>query len=412
MLPNVGYITGRLRDARNVTGRIREAGRVRIRRVEEVSETLREPGIITGYRHENCSVLQAIASLFNATNETVNFWTHFLAAVYFAWLAVSLSSILPLFGDVYLHPLTCYLVAACCYPLTSCLAHAFSCLSITATHICFFVDYLAISMYSWAVAYLYFSYCFPPHLRDTWFAAIFLPVAAANSVVATLCASHSRFIRDPLLQKALRVAAFVVPYVWDSIPLLVWLRTCEEASCGESRLYHLSQFACVVVASFFYGSHFPERLAPGRFDYLGHSHNMLHVFSILATNEQLRAVLLDLRRRRQELHAAAWLPSPAWATRATPLLLLANLAIVLVFTRRLARPHANQGTVGNHTPSQPAGNTHMPTQPPVTTHTPIQQLPVNTHTPTQSSSNTHTPSQSPVGTPTLSHAHTGHLKVQ
>lgn len=373
MLPNVGYITGRLRDAKKVTGRIREAGRIPVRRVEEVSETLREPGIITGYRHENCSVLQAVASLFNATNETVNFWTHFLAAVYFAWLAVSLSSILPLFGDVYLHPLTCYLVAACCYPLTSCLAHAFSCLSITATHICFFVDYLAISMYSWAVAYLYFSYCFPPHLRNTWFSAIFLPVAAANSVLATLCASHSRFIRNPLMQKALRVAAFVVPYVWDSIPLLVWLRSCEESSCGESRLYHLSQFACVVVASFFYGSHFPERLAPGRFDYLGHSHNMLHVFSILATNEQLRAVLLDLRRRRQELYAADWLPSPAWATHASPLLILANFAIVFAFTRRLSRPHVA----------------------PVGSHTPTQQLPVNTHT-------SATPAQSAFGSPTPS----------
>lgn len=308
-----------------------------IKRAEEVSESLREPGIITGYRHENCSVIQAVASLFNATNETVNFWTHFLAAVYFAWLAVSLSAMLPLFSDVYLHPLTCYLIAACCYPLTSCLAHAFSCLSITATHVCFFVDYLAISMYSWAVAYLYYSYCFPPEFRGTWFSAAFLPVAAINSILATLCASHSRFIRDLHLQKALRVLAFVVPYVWDSIPLFVWLRSCGE-TCGESRLYHLNQVACVVVASFFYGSHFPERLAPGRFDYLGHSHNILHVFSILATNEQLRAVLLDLRGREEEFHRASWFPSPLWATSATPLLLTANFGIVLFFTLRLARP--------------------------------------------------------------------------
>lgn len=338
MLSNIGYVTGRLREARNVTGRLREAGRVSIKRVEEVSESLREPGIITGYRHENCSVLQAVASLFNATNETVNFWTHFLAAVYFAWLAVSLSSMLPLFSDVYLHPLTCYLIAACCYPLTSCLAHAFSCLSITATHVCFFVDYLAISMYSWAVAYLYYGYCFPPEFRGTWFSSAFLPVAAVNSILATLCASQSRFISDLHPQKALRVLAFVVPYVWDSIPLFFWLSSCGEGSCGESRLYHLSQVACVVVASFFYGSHIPERLAPGRFDYVGHSHNILHVFSILGTNEQLRAVLLDLQRRREELHVASWLPSPLWATRATPLLLLANLGIVLFFTLRLSRP--------------------------------------------------------------------------
>ncbi|KAK4329350.1 hypothetical protein Pmani_000299 [Petrolisthes manimaculis] len=333
MLSNVGYVTGRLREAGRVTGRLREVGRVRVRRVEEVSEPLREPGIITGYRHENCSVIQAVASLFNATNETVNFWTHFLAALYFMWLLASLSATMPVFQDAYLFPLTCYMIAACCYPLMSCLAHAFSCLSITATHICFCLDYLAISMYSWAVAYLYYSYCFPPHLQNTFFSQIFMPVAALNTILATLSASLSRFLHTPGLQKALRVTAFVVPYLWDSYPLLLWLYTCDitNDSCADSRFYHLGQFACVFIATFFYASHFPELLAPGKFDYVGHSHNIMHVFTILATNEQMHAVLIDLKHKRSALEASQWLPTPAWAQLATPLLILCNSIIVLAF---------------------------------------------------------------------------------
>lgn len=339
MLPNVGYITGRLREAKNATGRLREVGRIPVRRVEEVSEPLREPGIITGYRHENCSVIQAVASLFNATNETVNFWTHFLASVYFTWLLLSLSTIMPLFEDPYLFPLTCYMIAACCYPLMSCLAHAFSCLSLTATHVCFFIDYLAISMYSWAVAYLYYSYCFPPQLMNTWFSEIFLPVAAVNAILATLCASLSRFLPPTVCQKMLRVAAFVEPFLWDSFPLVLWLYTCDTNvdCCGESRIYHIHQFACVITASFFYGSHFPERLAPGCFDYVGHSHNILHIFSILGTNEQMRAVLIDLKNRRAYLEAGDWLPSPTWATQATPSLLVCNIFLVLLLTYFLSK---------------------------------------------------------------------------
>ncbi|KAK8740010.1 hypothetical protein OTU49_003319 [Cherax quadricarinatus] len=339
MFPNVGYVTGRLREARNVTGRLREVGRIHVKRVEEVSEPLREPGIITGYRHENCSVIQAVASLFNATNETVNFWTHFVASVYFAWLLVSLSTIMPLFEDPYLFPLTCYMIAACCYPLMSCLAHAFSCLSLTATHICFFIDYLAIAMYSWAVAYLYYSYCFPPNLMNSWFSQIYLPVAAVNAVLATLCASLSRFIIHPGFQKTLRVAAFVEPFVWDSFPLVVWLYTCDTSteSCGESRIYHLNQFFCVITASFFYGSHIPERLAPGCFDYVGHSHNILHIFSIMGTNEQMRAVLIDLKNRREGLEKENWLPTPMWALQATPSLLMCNIFLVLLLTYYLSK---------------------------------------------------------------------------
>lgn len=342
MFPGAGYVTGRLREAGNVTYRLREASRlpkVRVRRVDEVSEPLREPGIITGYRNENCTVLQAVVSLFNATNETVNFWTHFLASVYFIWLLASLSSAMPLFDDPYLYPLTCYLFTSCGYPLMSCIAHAFSCLSITATHVCYFLDYAALSVYTWGVAYAYYSYCLAPQLMDSWFAKIFLPVALMNAVSATFCACLSRFIVNPIIQKSLRVSAFVVPAVWDLTPLAFWLYTCDASteSCGESRIHHINQYVCVIVASFFYGSHFPERLAPGRFDIVGHSHNLLHVFSFLATNEQMRAVLIDLKMRRHSLESTGWIPNLKLLTLVTPCLIITIIVLVLVMTRLLSR---------------------------------------------------------------------------
>lgn len=363
MFPGPGYVTGRLREAKKLTagrlmeaGRIIEAGHLPVKRVDEVAESLREPGIITGYRNENCSVLQAMVSLFNATNETVNFWTHFLAFFYFLWLLISLATIMPIFQDPYYFPLTCYLFASCAYPLMSCLAHAFSCLSLTALHICYFIDYAAISMYTWSVALIYYSYSFPTHLMNTWFSQIFLPIAVGNSLLATFCASSSRFFQSTAIQKILKVVAFVVPFAWDSLPLVIRLYTCDydTESCAESGIYHIHQFICVGIAFFFYGSHLPERIAPGCFDYVGHSHNLLHVFSIVATNEQMRAIIIDLKHQRPILEHINWLPSYTWSTVVSPLVFALNILLVFILayslfshmycckkpnTSAVARPH-------------------------------------------------------------------------
>ena len=302
--------------------------------VEEVPESFREPGIIKGYRHFECTAYHAILSLFNATNETVNFWTHFIPTLYFVWHFSNLASTMPLFSDPYLFPFVCYMVASCCYPLMSCIAHAFSCLSETASHICFFLDYAALSLYSWGVAVLYYSYCLPNGLIESSLSKIFLPVATVNAILATIMACSSRFCETPVFRKALRLSAFIIPYLWDSIPLVWRLVTCnpETDTCAESVWSHTRQFVSVTMASFFYASHIPERFAPGKFDIIGHSHNLLHLFGIIATNEQLQGALIDLQGRRTSFELKQWTTDPTWAILVTPFIVILNIIIIIGFT--------------------------------------------------------------------------------
>lgn len=42
-----------------------------------------------------------------------------------------------------------------------------------------------------------------------------------------------------------------------------------ESAENEATLYHQKHVAMTLLASFFYSAHLPERLAPGRFDYIG-----------------------------------------------------------------------------------------------------------------------------------------------
>lgn len=44
-----------------------------------------------------------------------------------------------------------------------------------------------------------------------------------------------------------------------------------ESSRNEAILYHQKHMVMTLLASFLYSAHLPERLAPGRFDYIGES---------------------------------------------------------------------------------------------------------------------------------------------
>lgn len=336
MWSGTSYILGRLREARR--GATNSYNCVSVHNVEDIRECYREPGIVGGYR-KDYSPCQVIFSLFRTNNETVNFWTHFLPSLYFAWKLISLSYTMAVFSDPYLFPLTCHLITSCAYPLASCLAHAFSCMSPLSTHVCFFLDYVALSMYSWSTSILYCAYTFPDSfLVYSWYSSLFLPVAAFNAVLATLLACWSRFV-NPRIMMTLRLLGFTIPYIWDSIPLLYRLMTCDSStdSCGLSGSLHLFQFAAVGAAVFFYASHIPERYAPGRFDFVGNSHNLLHIFGIAATHEQIRAAIIDLSSRKTHLKNIGWVINPVWTQVVSPALLIVNLLLIIVAIRLLCK---------------------------------------------------------------------------
>ncbi|XP_010836540.1 PREDICTED: progestin and adipoQ receptor family member 6 isoform X1 [Bison bison bison] len=148
-------------------------------------------------------------------------------------------------------------------------------------------------------------------------------------------------LESPGLSKILRSAAFIYPFLFDNLPLFYRLGLCwgRGRSCGQEALstshgYHLF---CALLTGFLFASHLPERLAPGRFDYIGHSHQLFHICAVLGTHFQLEAVLTDMGSRR------AWLatqepPLGLAGTVATLGLAVAgNLLIIAAFTASLFR---------------------------------------------------------------------------
>ncbi len=136
------------------------ARRRRLLKRSQIPATFQELGIQSGYRRPYCSPIDCLLSAFYPTNETINFWSHFLPAIYFMiklknwWLDAEFRA------DPYNWPFLCYMCTVCAWPLISCFAHLFCVLSEDARHIWFFVDYLGLSWYSFGVAVVYHAYCF------------------------------------------------------------------------------------------------------------------------------------------------------------------------------------------------------------------------------------------------------------
>ncbi|XP_045839306.1 membrane progestin receptor delta isoform X1 [Meles meles] len=302
-----------------------------------------EDGILSGYRRPSSSARDCVLSSFQMTNETANIWTHFLPTWYFVWRLLALAGAPGFRAEPYHRPLLVFLLPACLYPFASCCAHTFSSMSPRARHICYFLDYGALSLYSLGCAFPYAAYSMPASWLHSRLHRLFVPAAALNSFLCTGLSCYSRFpeLESPGLSKVLRTAAFAYPFLFDNLPLfyrlgLCWVRGpgCGQDALSASHGYHL---LCALLTGFLFASHLPERLAPGRFDYIGHSHQLFHICAVLGTHFQLEAVLADMGSRR------AWLATQeppvglAGTVAALGLAVAGNLLIIAAFTSSLLR---------------------------------------------------------------------------
>ncbi|XP_051921184.1 membrane progestin receptor delta isoform X1 [Hippocampus zosterae] len=309
--------------------------------VHQVPKVFREDSILSGYRHPQSSALDCVLSSFHINNETVNIWTHFLPTWYFVWRLASLCSSMNLTSDSYTWPLLAYMLLVCVYPFTSCCAHTFSAMSSELRHICYFFDYGALSLYSLGSAICYGCYVIPDGWLNGWLHRHFVPIAVGNSLLCTSLSCYSRFVEVhfPQRSKLLRTAAFVVPFMFDSLPVFYRLLLCCVGRCSpsEALLSHFYQVTLAFLTCFLFTSHLPERLAPGRFDYFGHSHQLFHVCAVIATHFQMEAVLCDMTSRRALLEAAGPAPSLPGTAGVLALGVALNLGVIALFSAPLLR---------------------------------------------------------------------------
>ncbi|XP_054838059.1 membrane progestin receptor epsilon [Eublepharis macularius] len=332
-------------------------------RWDEVPDDFVECFILSGYRRLHSTAQECLASVLQPTNETLNFWTHFLPLLLFAGkfcrlLLLRGAGDLP-FHHPFLLPLWCYASGVLLTFAMSCTAHVFSCLSLRLRAAFFYLDYASISYYGFASTMAYYYYLLPglsllePRAlsryllqRLGWhvdcsaplafYSALLLPVAFLLAVACTVacCKSRSDWCAYPF---AIRTFVFAMPLSMACPIMLESLLFDLKGHNPTLFVYFYRRYFWLLVAAFFNVSKIPERIQPGLFDIIGHSHQFFHIFTFLSIYDQMFYVEEGLRHFLQE-------PAPASPTFTGTVgyMLLLILCLALVIRRFLNAPECGK----------------------------------------------------------------------
>uniref|UniRef100_A0A3Q1IP91 Uncharacterized protein n=1 Tax=Anabas testudineus TaxID=64144 RepID=A0A3Q1IP91_ANATE len=247
----------------------------------DVPSLHRQQFIPSGYRPVGLSWRCCVLSLFQIHNETLNVWSHLLAAVC-QGISVDFSSL----------PLVLYVFSAVTYLSCSAAAHLLQSHSEQAHYSLFFLNYMGVGIYQYGCALalcLYSSY----H-SSCQFLQIFLPAAAVLAwfSCATCCFAKFYLCRlYPLHRQLFQVVPLAVTYLLVISPVV-------------HRLIIYSQFYEVVLfllSAFFFSCPIPEYFFPGRYDIFGHSHQLFHILLSFCMLTQQEALFQDFLWQRQGL---------------------------------------------------------------------------------------------------------------
>lgn len=305
---------------------------------DEIPEAFREKYIISRYRPRNLTALESVRSVFYANNETVNFWSHFLSGVILIARYCSVIWYHSPQADHFYYPLTSFTMGCCTVYTMSCVAHMFSSMTEREFHIGYYLDYAAISVYTFTAGQAFYFYCHPIAsglLLYDW-RELFLFLSAVISFGATYscCMSRHRWLN---LRYLIRTGSYIVSWLHNCSPYFMRQLYCStDPICNpDSVPIFIGCFLSFATAALANMSRAPERFFPGAFDFIGQSHHFLHVMTTLGDHFAYSVLLSDLEARKEAL-TVEHIPSFPETIALTLLVLAANFAIVLWFARSLS----------------------------------------------------------------------------
>ncbi|AEO67128.1 uncharacterized protein THITE_118384 [Thermothielavioides terrestris NRRL 8126] len=251
------------------------------------------PSILTGYRATSHSVARSLASLLYLHNESVNIWTHLVGAAAFAaaglglylWWAWGLVG--PRYasaGPADVAALGCFFAgAACCLGMSA----AYHTLSNHSERVARWgnkLDYsgiVALIVGSYVPA-LWYGFCGWEWALKGYLGAIVL------LGVGCLVVSWFDHFRTPAW-RPYRALMFVGLGLSGVVPILHALSVYgyRELDQRMGLSWVILQGALYIFGAFLYAVRWPECKYPGTFDIWGSSHQLFHVFVLLAATSHL-----------------------------------------------------------------------------------------------------------------------------
>ena len=217
-------------------------------REDQIPQAFRTEFLTTRYRPRNLTALDSVKSVFYANNETVNFWSHVLSAVILIARYCSVVWNHNTFTDHFYFPLMSYTLGCCIMYTMSCVAHMFSSMTELQNHIGYYLDYAAISVYTFTNGQAFYFYCHPLGsglLLFDW-RELFLFVSALISFSATFncCKSRHQWFD---LRFIIRTGFYILSWLHNCSPYFVRLFVCMQSRFSWSlrRVSYLVRRRCL-----------------------------------------------------------------------------------------------------------------------------------------------------------------------
>ncbi|CAE7215443.1 hypothetical protein P3342_012869 [Pyrenophora teres f. teres] len=241
------------------------------------------PYIITGFRPVTKSIPLCLRSLAYPHNETVNIYTHLIPAITALLCSYSFGKY---FNSQFPHAswadeivFRIYLtVCVICFG-TSAAYHTLLCHSQAYESLCVRLDFVAIVMQIVGsfVPGLYFGFYCEPHLQKLYW-----------TMIITLGALTVTAVIHPSLQgskwRSLRLSTFVATGFSAFAPIIhgATIFSYSQMDQQSGLRYYYLEGVLVLAGVAFYAMHFPECSKPKKYDILGSSHQIFHVFIVLS----------------------------------------------------------------------------------------------------------------------------------
>ncbi|EDV20078.1 uncharacterized protein TRIADDRAFT_32617 [Trichoplax adhaerens] len=264
-------------------------GSIQLYNISQVPPFLKfNPHIYSGYR-VNLSYQSCLKSLFVLSNESINIWSHFLGFFIFVYLLV--------FDNVYVVPWTLQsmpdrivISSACLFYMStlllSTLYHLFHCHSERMNQLWLKMDIggIGIGIIGGFVSGLYVAY----YCHRYWLLIyVIVSTLLISTSVYNLACSDAKGIQFQISNlnfRMNRTVVFVIIVAFSLVPIFHFIYLHDGISSTFVR-----QFTIGASYMLFYGlmgclflvTKFPERLFPGKFDYVASSHQFWHLFVFL-----------------------------------------------------------------------------------------------------------------------------------
>ncbi|XP_076823248.1 membrane progestin receptor epsilon-like [Clavelina lepadiformis] len=246
--------------------------------------------IVHGYRPSPSSWNYCLKSLFYPTNETLNVWSHAIPLFAMAKHYWNFACLYPdyLTSPIF-YPYWVFVVGVVAVFSGSCFAHLFQCKSPAFFNACFCYDYAGIAIYGAGTAVAVGLYLCPYSCTglspdsSSW---IFDVVVVVHPL-AVVCLCLSLYPGVPTtLSYILRIITCIVYVLVAFLPCFYkYTLVPDSASAMQCRLGNdvasIITFAimiiCFIISALLQGTKYPESFYPGKFDIIGHSHQIFHL---------------------------------------------------------------------------------------------------------------------------------------